>query len=120
MLARYQQGLSPLGVLLVVLLFAFFLVSGLKLVPHYLDFSQLKTIYQNVNDQPNIDNMSPQDVQSAISKALTINSMGDFNIKDSTVISRESGHLRVGLDYEVREQLFANINVVLTFEFMPE
>jgi|SRR5690554_921536 len=120
MLARYQQGLSPLGVLLVVMLFAFFLVSGLKLLPHYMDFSQLKTVYQNINDQPNIDAMSPQDVQSAISRALSINSLGDFDIKENTVISKESGHLKVGLDYEVREHLFANINVVLTFYFMPE
>src|SRR5690554_7141227 len=111
MLARYQQGLSPLGVLLVVLLFAFFMMSGLKLLPHYIDYSQLKKVYQNINTQPTIDAMSPQEVYSAISRALTINSMGDFDIKENTVLSRETGKLQVGLDYEVREHLFSNIHV---------
>ncbi len=120
MLSKYQKGLSPAGVLIVVLLFAFFLVSGLKLTPHYIDYRTLKIVYQNVNDQPKINDMSPNEILAAISKGLSVNTVENFDIKNSTVISKETGRMQVGFDYEKREHLFGNINVVLTFEFMPE
>lgn len=120
MFARYQKGLSPIGVLLVVCIFVFFVVCALKLTPHYLDFSSLKSIYTDVNNQPDINNRSPQAIYDSISRSLSINSLGDFDIKANTVLSNESGQMKVGLDYEVREPLFGNISVVLTFQYVPE
>ena len=120
MFARYQKGLSPIGVLMVVCIFAFFVVCALKLTPHYIDFSAIKSVYEEVNGRADLNNRSPQDIYDAISRSLTINSLGDFDIKGSTVLSRETGQMKVGLDYEVREKLFGNISVVLTFQYVPE
>ncbi|HEY9033990.1 MAG TPA: DUF4845 domain-containing protein [Pseudomonadales bacterium] len=120
MLSSYQKGLSPFGMLAAVCLFALLLVSALKLVPHYIDFNTLKTVYQDIGKRPDTQNMSPNDIFDSISRALSINSVRGFNIADSTIISRETGQLQIGLDYEVREHLFANIDVVLTFYYMPE
>lgn len=120
MLSHYQKGLSPIGVLAVTCLFALFLVSGLKLIPHYLDYGSLKMIYEDVNQKDDLGTMSAQDIYSAIYKSLVINSLSDFDIRGNSIISKEAGRTKVGLDYEVREHLFGNINVVLTFQYMPE
>ena len=120
MLSTYQKGLSPIGVLAVVCLFAAVLVSTLKLLPHYLDYNTLKTVYTDISKRPEANSQSPREIYDSIQRALAINSVRDFDIRESTVINKESGRLQLGLDYEVREHLFANIDVVLTFKFMTE
>lgn len=120
MFARYQKGLSPIGVLLVVCIFMFFVVCGLKLTPHYLDFGTLKMIYADINNNQDIGNRTPNEVYETIRKALSMNALDDFDIKANTVLNKESGQMQIGLDYEVREPLFGNISVVLTFQYFPE
>lgn len=120
MLSHYQKGLSPIGVLFVICVFVLLVVSALKLVPHYMTHSTLVRIYQDVNLRLKAEDMSAQEVHSAISRAMAVNSIRDFNVAESTVISREGGRSVVGLDYEVREHLFYNIHAVLVFEYMPE
>lgn len=120
MLSKYQKGLSPIGVFAVVCLFALLLVSALKLLPHYLDYNTLKTVYTDISNRPETSGESPRQIYSAIESALAINSIRNFDIADSTVISKENGKVQLGLDYEVREHMFGNVDVVLTFKYMTE
>lgn len=116
----YQTGMSPISVLLSICLFAFLIVIGLKLTPHYIDYFTLKKLYNDVNTHEPLEEMSAQQIFSALDKRLMLNTVKDFNIKEGTVLNKESGTLKVGLDYEVVEHLFANVSVILTFEYMPE
>lgn len=120
MFARYQKGLSPVGVLMVICIFMFVVVCALKLTPHYIDYSSLKVVYNDINELPDINTLSAKDIHAAIYRSLTMNSMDDFDIANNSVLSKESGQMKVGLDYEVREALFGNVSVVLTFQYMPE
>lgn len=117
---KYQAGMSPISVLFAICLFAFLLVVGLKITPHYIDYYTLKKLYADVNKHEQVDEMSAQQIFSAIDKRLMLNTVKDFNIKEGTVLSKETGTMRIGLDYEVVEHLFANVSVILTFEYMPE
>lgn len=120
MFARYQKGLSPIGMLIVVCIFVFFVVCALKLTPHYIDFNSIKTVYSDVNAQSGVNTLSANEIYETITKALIINSISGFDVKSNTVISKEAGVTSIGLDYEVREKLFGNISVVLTFQYVPE
>ncbi|WP_348679417.1 DUF4845 domain-containing protein, partial [Alcanivorax profundi] len=59
--------------------------------------------------------MSPREVRDALSKRFTINQVSVINV-DDLAISKESGILTVSTDYEVREPLFYNVSIVMTFQ----
>lgn len=115
-----QKGLSPLGVLLVVCVFAFFMILILKLAPYYIDYNSIKTVFSDAARAPETKNYSNAQIQSAISKRLTINSVRDFRFQDSAYISRDEGNAVLGFEYEIREHMFANIDVVLSFSYETE
>lgn len=116
----YQTGMSPISVLFSICLFAFLVVVGLKLMPHYIDYFTLKKLYSDVNAHEPLEEMSAQQIFAALDKRLMLNTVKDFNIKEGTVLSKETGVLKVGLDYEVVEHIFGNVSVILTFDYMPE
>lgn len=117
---KYQAGMSPVGVLVTISLVALILVVGLKVAPHYMDYLTLKKIYQDVNTSEEVDEMSPQQIFTAIEKRIMLNAINDFKTRENTLLNKETGNMRVGLDYEVQEHLFGNVSVLLNFEYMPE
>lgn len=117
---KFQTGMSPVTVLLLVCMAAFAVVVTFKVVPHYIDYYTLKKLYQDVNEHESLDDMSPQQILTAIDRRLMVNAVNDFKPKDNSILSKETGKMQVGFDYEVAEHLFGNVSVVLAFEYMPE
>lgn len=117
---KFQTGMSPVSVLFLICISAFAVVVTFKLVPHYIDYYTLKKVYQDVNERESLDNMSPQQILSAIDKRLTVNAVDHFKPKDSSILSKETGKMQVGFDYEITEHLFGNVSVIIAFEYMPE
>lgn len=116
MLHHKQKGLSPIGILFMVCTFALIVVTGLKLTPHYLDYNTIRSVYETVASDPNIAKKGPAEVYDALSKALTLNSIQEFNLQSNTYFNNDSGEKVLGFNYEIRVHMFSNIDVVLTFD----
>jgi hypothetical protein len=59
--------------------------------------------------------MSAREVRDALSKRFTINQVNVINVNDLIII-KDSGILKISTDYEVREPLFYNVSIVMTFQ----
>jgi hypothetical protein len=112
-----QAGLSPAGVLVFVVLIALVALVGIKLAPFYMDYSTVRTVFQDTAQSPEAQNLSLKRLQSLVSKRLLINSVRDFDIKESLYMDKSDAETVIGFEYEVREHIVANIDVILTFEF---
>lgn len=115
-----QKGLSPIGILFVVCTFAFFVMSGLKLAEHYIDYNTIRAVYKELAQRPDIKQMPAGSKLDEISKSLTLNNVRDWNINQNTYFNTDKGDSVLGFSYEVRVHMFANIDVVLSFDYEAE
>ena len=120
MFGLQQKGLSPIGILFVVCVFVFFVMISLKLGPKYIDYNTIRTVFQDAVEEAERDDMKPKAIIKSIEKKLLINNIRDFKVRDSAFIGQEKGITFVEFEYEVREHLFYNIDVLLTFSFSEE
>jgi len=92
------------------------ITCGLKMIPAYIDYWSLKGIFEAVEADPATQQANPKLIESMLQKRLDINSIRSFSQKDSVSIRQEDGQLIIEFYYEVREELFANVDVVMKFE----
>jgi hypothetical protein len=109
---RRQHGLSAMGFVFVLLVLAFAITVSLKLAPHYIDFYTMKSV---------LDGLSADDVRSnskladTLKKRFKINNLRGFEISDIITVDRSREGTALLLNYERREHLFYNVDVVITF-----
>jgi hypothetical protein len=109
-----QRGLSMLGWLGVLVVIASGITLTLKLLPHYIDFRTMQSVLNGlpVNE---VHTMSRPALLESIDKRFTINNLRDFKIRDIIEIERSRDATALIIDYERREHLFLNIDVVIKF-----
>lgn len=114
-LARSQKGLSMLGWVAVLALVAFFASAAFKMLPHYFDYMSIDKIITDVEAEPSLDIRSVRDFYEHVSKGMQVNGIRDISMKDVIKAEVQDGELRVQLDYERREPLIRNLDLVANF-----
>ncbi len=110
-----QRGMTGLGWLTVLALIGFFSLLVLKLAPVYLDHYSVASTVRSLEKEPLITKKSPAEIRKLIKKRLNINYVSDLP-KNAIKIKKAPGMLKVDVDYEVRENLFGNIDLLITFK----
>ena len=111
-----QKGLSALGVLCLFIVIGFLMMIILKLGPHYLHFNTVKTVLRNATVSIDVDDVSENQVIKRIEKGLRVNLSGAFDYREDMIVDLEAKEIFV--DYEVREPLFGNVDVILKFNYV--
>ncbi len=111
---KAQQGVSVIGVLLPVILFAIVAKAALAIWPAYWDD---RVINKEIEDvlKNNPITMKSFEFESKMDQQLSMNNIRDLKIKDITQV-QNAGGLEVKKKYEVRKPFLLNIDLVLTFE----
>lgn len=110
-----QRGMTPIGWILVFLLIAFFVLIALKLVPIYLDSFTVGSVLSDLKKEPGIATMSPGQVEATIRKRLDINMVKGLSA-DDIYIEKVGDTLNINAEYEVRENLMGNVDLVVSFD----
>lgn len=112
---KYQSGLSTTGLLITLLAAGFAIMCLFKMVPAYMDdrFIQegLKSLTENVDQ---IDEMSDEQIRKQIGRFFVVNNVRSQSERDIK-IERKQDRTLVKMEYEVRVPIFANVDVVMTF-----
>lgn len=115
-----QTGLTTVGWIVVIAIFGSIVLTGLKIMPLYMDFYGVKSVMESVASDPEVDPRSKKALWAAIGKRLLINSIRDMKREDFSIEFVE-GKTIITVDYEVRKpyiaQLFIGANFVHTIEF---
>lgn len=112
---RRQKGVGAAGWVVIVSLVLGLLTIGVRLVPHYLDHSTISDLIEAALEDPRIDRMTQRDFERKLLQNMKLNNIREFDLTDRLVFERSSGVIDVDFSYEVREPMFANIDVVMTF-----
>jgi Tfp pilus assembly major pilin PilA len=113
-IANKQQGMTFIGLVLVVAAVIFLAVIGMKLVPAYIEFFGVKKIITSIGDDTKFNEMSKQDIVTAFNKGADIGYVTVIKGSDLVIAKDESGNV-VTATYQVTIPIVANASVLLDF-----
>lgn len=114
-----QSGMSSIAILLLAITVGFMAMCVVKLAPIYMDFMSMKKIVDSISEEINTERLSKKQVFSLIKKRVDVNGIRTFDY-DGLVITKSKDTLDIELDYEVRQELVFNVDVVIKFYHINE
>ena len=116
---HHQKGMTAIGWLLVLGLIAFFTLITLRLVPAYIEFGKVTSVLESLKDEPGITGKTRGEIIRMVSKRFDVNDV--YNVDPKLVeVKKDRGVLKVSINYERREHLVGNVDVVTTFDKLVE
>lgn len=114
---KTQKGATIWVNLIWILMGVVIAIAAVKLIPLYLDNYNVIGSLDGLRDQQDFTKLKDKDIHKILQKHFTINSVRSIG-KDQIIIERAKKTkelVAVNIDYEVREHLFYNIDVILSF-----
>jgi hypothetical protein len=100
-ISNRQQGMTTIGLLLVLVVIALFALSAVRIIPIYIENFAIKSVLTAVQDDQRIDAKSKAAIWDSLVKRLYINEVRLIK-RDHVEISRENGQTTVTITYESR------------------
>ena len=116
--ARHRHdGMTYLGMLILLLVIAFFAVVIIKVMPLYMEHfkvkSSLDSLAQEVKDTQTV--LSLSELEKRLINRLLVNDVEHVTRKNIT-ITREGHKIVITVSYEARVHLFYNLDLVAQFK----
>jgi len=109
-----QSGMSLVGWLLTIALVGGGATLALRLIPHYIDYHTLQSIVEAL-PVGDVHRMKKSQIRDQLAKRFKINNIRNLDVREILIIERMKTESTLTLDYEVRENIVANVDIVLSF-----
>ena len=109
-----QQGMTFIGLVLVIAAVIFLAVIGMKVVPAYIEFAGVKKIINRLAADSAFNDMSKKDIVAAFDKAVSADYVTVIKGSDLVIEKGATGNV-VTADYQVTLPIVANASVLLDF-----
>lgn len=110
-----QQGLTLIGFLFILALLLVVALLGMKLYPIYQEYYAIRTSMNEIAEEPGMGSKSANEIKEALFRKLYVNYVKSITRKDVEVSKRRGTTITV--DYEVREDIVANIDALVSFDY---
>lgn len=109
-----QRGLSLIGILFWIILLVFFAILGFRLVPAYTEYFSVQKALKEMSRDSRLNSMNNAEIRDKFAKFANVDYITSVKPSDLD-ISHNNGQTVVGVQYEYRTKLFANISLVIDF-----
>jgi hypothetical protein len=113
---RSQRGIGIARLLFYLVLIMVGVTIVLKLGPRYIEYFEIRAVMQNLAKDPSLAGKDRYRLTRVLEDRLYMNYLEVVKAKDFKFQKTDKGY-RVSLKYEVKEHLFANVDVLLTFSY---
>lgn len=110
-----QQGMTFIGLVLIIAGIVFVAMIGIKLTPAYLEYMSVKKVIARIAHEPGFAEMSPKDIKDEFDKGLIIDSIKAVDSSDLVIAKDESGRNTVSVEYQAVVPLVANVSALMDF-----
>jgi len=110
-----QRGLTFWGLLFLAFVFGCFILFGFKTIPVYLNQLTVAADVRKVARSGDFNPDDPQGIIRALQRQWDIDYIKYLDPSESHVDNTANGHA-LQYDYEVRQHLFYNIDLVMEFQ----
>jgi hypothetical protein len=109
-----MRGVSMVGWMLIAVVVIIFGSAGIKIIPAYMEYNTIKGTINNVLMDQKVALKSDREILDDIDRRFMINNVSSIRARDIG-IAKQPNRVTLSVDYEVRENLFANIDLVMRF-----
>ena len=107
-----QRGMTVIGMLLLLIVIGFVALIAMKVVPMYVQYYSIKSTIESIRKEPQLAQMSTQDIQNAIQKRFDIGYVDNIKARDLKIRNDPKGRV-LDLVYQDEQVLFYGLFVVL-------
>jgi hypothetical protein len=116
---RQQTGLTPLATIAILVLVGFVVYLALKVVPLYLEYFNVVSSVNSLDQDPDLSQKSTAAVRDLLARRFDINDVKRVTAKDAQ-ITRSGGKTIVVVAYEARVSIIGNIDLIASFKKQAE
>src|SRR4030067_2837409 len=109
-----QRGLSFGGFIVGAFLLVLASITGLKLIPAYMQNAQINSVFTTISHDPDMQKASPREIRNSFDKRASIDAITAIKA-DEIENASEGGNLMLSASYSVKVPLIANISLLLEF-----
>jgi hypothetical protein len=109
-----QRGITFGGFIFGAFLLVLFGITGLKLIPAYMQAAQIKNIFVTIAHDPDMQKATPHDIQASFDKRASIDAITAIKASDID-ISSDGGMPVLSANYSVKVPLGGNVSFLLEF-----
>ena len=113
-LRRQQQGMSIFGMIAILIMVGFFVLSAVRMVPVYMEFLSVRDIVSRASVEAAQEQWSPADIRRRLATNFNTNQINSLKAKQIEIY-RKKGKTYIDANYEVRQPVFWRIDSVLKF-----
>lgn len=110
-----QQGITTLGLVILVAFVGLFAFAGLRLTPVYLNYMKVLGVLNGVHEEFDGTNPSRSEIRSSISRRFDVESVSEITARDVTVTSVDKG-FEVRANYTHVAPFIANVSFSVEFD----
>ncbi len=111
---QHQLGMSKWGWLVWVVLIVAFASAALRIGPHYIDYRIVQSVADRLPTSEVHAVMSKGQIMEHFKKQFRVENF-KVPVNEMITIKRDRAQTLIDINYEIREHLFYNIDVVLVF-----
>lgn len=114
-LRQRQSGMSIPGMLIIAIMAGFYVICGIKMVPHYFEYMAVKDIITKVSDEYQPGTTTIGQVRRSIDRLFNTNQI--YGLKANAIpIYRKGGKTFIDANYEARIPIAGRLDMVLNFD----
>jgi len=120
---KTQRGISPVTLVLIMALAGFIGVTGLKLLPIYMDSWKIDTTMNAVIEAGGMEGKSKREIMEMVVKRLDIDAVdavGYHNYKTVVKVTNNRGKVTIGIAYTAETPLAGNLTIIADFDKFVE
>lgn len=112
---KQQQGLTMISWIVVIVFLLFQGVIAMNVIPVYLTDSSVKSIMQELPNDPNARDTQATQLKALVAKRLNINSIYSIKPEHIKVVKGRNENI-VTIEYEPRGKLVGNLEYIVSFK----
>ncbi len=110
-----QQGMTTLGLIILVSFIALFAFAAIRLTPVYLNYMKVAGVVDGVFEEFDGQNASASAIRQSIVRRFSVESVSVIDSSDVTVAADSNGY-RVTADYVHTVPYIANVSFAVSFK----
>ena len=112
---RKQSGITMIGFLITLALIILFIYCGMKIIPMYTEYYSVKQALAAMAKDPEMANASKDKIRTSFKRRLDISYANTVLKMDPLKIESTDNGYMLTVDYERREVLISNLDIVGKF-----
>lgn len=109
-----QRGISFGGFIFGAFLLVLASITGLKLIPEYMQSMQISNVFNVIAHDPDMQKASPREIRISFEKRASIDAITAIKPEDIEITS-DNGELMLSASYSVKVPLVGNASILLEF-----